>query len=243
LHVVEWRIGHTGGIGSLTIGWAVRRTVPSANGQVEAAGKCHVIVDDDDLLMMRRTGRQRVVEAKLDLRRCPPLQGDEGPRFTLERVDDGKIPQQQLDRKIRAGAHQGAQEVAEGRRQAVLGLAAVAHEAHAAVDVPTDDVDGTPGIAHGTSYGAEIFRRIDEHGGAGRPLHAPRIATRTNHPFVRRYRHFGWGEEFGGCPCHHAVANRCDIDESCPSVGGGAQTGRLSTTGSGLRFRPHQVEC
>ena len=61
-----WRIKPAKGIHSVGILRQVIRCVPAMFRYIQSAGKRDGIIDDDDLLMMRRTQGMAAVETKMD---------------------------------------------------------------------------------------------------------------------------------------------------------------------------------
>ena len=67
--------------------------------------------------------------------------------------------------------------VGEVLGKAVIGPARVADQPGSAVDVPADDEDAVAGVDQGLAHGREIGGSVDQHGGPGRLLDTPDIAT------------------------------------------------------------------
>src|SRR5262249_45148946 len=156
-------IGNAGRIDADRIRERMGRAVPATHGEIEPAGKSDAVIDHDDLLVTGRAGGHAVVEAELDLRRRPPLQREGRQGLALEGIDQGIVPQKQLDGEMRLPPYERTKKLAKSVRQVVAGFAVFSHEARAAVDVPANNVDRPVGVAHGASQCGEILGRVDEY--------------------------------------------------------------------------------
>ena len=90
------------------LGGVVGRDVPAAHGQVDAAAVRDVVIDDDELLVMRRADRQVAVEQDLDALRYARAEDQARKELAVHRVEDRVIPQQNLDLELRAALQQPA---------------------------------------------------------------------------------------------------------------------------------------
>jgi hypothetical protein len=192
---MEWPIGLTGRIDPLGIVQGMVRRVPAPDGQVEAAGERHRIVDDDDLLVMRRPDRHLVIEAEPHLAWRAPVQRERGEHLALQRVEHGIVPKQKVDRKLRSLSHQRRQELGERRGISIVGLAILADETHAAVDIPADDEDVALRLQQGLANGAKEWRSVDQNGRTRGALNPPNILTgaKKGRHRTRRIRHTRFG--------------------------------------------------
>ena len=142
LHVVIRRVGLSSRINAVRIFERVRGRIPAPDGQIESAGIGDRVVDHDDLLMLRTAERRFAVETELHLIRRIPVERKLRKHFALERIEHREIPQQQPHRQSGPPLHERREKVAKRNRKSVIGLAALADKARAAVDVPAEDEDG-----------------------------------------------------------------------------------------------------
>ena len=91
--------------------------------QVDAAAERQLVVDDDDLLMMRGADGMVVVEAEADASRHAPAQAPARERIALERVERAVVPRQDVAPQVRAPLRDEGQQLVEPRRSAVVRFA------------------------------------------------------------------------------------------------------------------------
>jgi hypothetical protein len=63
LHIVKWRVRGAVGRHPPLLLDRVLRSVPAADRQIEPAGECQRIIDNDDFLMLRAAERHGVIQA------------------------------------------------------------------------------------------------------------------------------------------------------------------------------------
>jgi hypothetical protein len=165
----------------------MRAGVPAADGEVETAGEHQGFIDDDDLLMMRRSERDGVVQAEVDLRRRLPAQSERRHRLALTGEEQRVVPQQNADLQIRSPLDQGGQERPELARQVVVRLPGGADQRGPAVDVPADDVDAVLRFQQRLAQRAVVGGGVDQHRAAVGPRHAPCVATGPENGTRRRF--------------------------------------------------------
>ena len=150
----------------------VGRDVPAAHGQVDAAAIRDVVVDDDELLVMRRADGQVTVEQDLDALRFARAEDPARKELAVHRVEDRVVPQQDLDRRAAGGAS-AASAAACRARSARRRSAASAPSSR--VRLCSSQPRMKIGALRGEQRSAqrfEIARGVDENGGA-RGVRAP----------------------------------------------------------------------
>ena len=91
-------------------------------GQIDAAAERELIVDDDDLLMMRAADGMTIVEAESHVRVHPPAQPPSRQRVALERVERGVVPDQDVAAKLRPLSRDEREQLVESRRAPPFGF-------------------------------------------------------------------------------------------------------------------------
>src|SRR5262249_48422148 len=92
LHVMVRRIKPAKGIHSLGILRQVVPCVPAVFCDIQSTGKRDSIIDDDDLLMMRRTHGMVTVETEMDPSVTAPGMAIKWNDFAIGRIDHREIP-------------------------------------------------------------------------------------------------------------------------------------------------------
>jgi hypothetical protein len=92
LHVVEWPVGLAVNVAAQRLVDVVVAGIPTPDRDVEAAGERDTIINHDQLLMLRRADRYRVVEGKTDAGRRAPLQRHDRQDFPFAGVERGEVP-------------------------------------------------------------------------------------------------------------------------------------------------------
>ena len=95
----------------------VRARVPAMAGQIDAAAERELVVDDDDLLMVRAADGMAIVEAEPDAARHPPAEPPSRERIALERVERAVVPGQDVAAQVRAPAGDEREQLVEPRRR------------------------------------------------------------------------------------------------------------------------------
>ena len=113
LDVMEWRIGLAVGIETARIVRPVRRCIPTPHGEIDAADEGHIIIDDDDFLMMR--GADRVIGGKAQPQAAMPrpLAIEQREGLAFDRIDHREVPDQDVDAQVPPAAQQRIEERAE----------------------------------------------------------------------------------------------------------------------------------
>src|SRR5687768_15806190 len=93
----------------------MRARVPSMTGEIDATRKGELIVNNDDLLMMRAADRVTIVKAEPHVAMCAPAQLPPRPRVALERVERGVIPDQDVAAQLRPPSRDERQQFIEPR--------------------------------------------------------------------------------------------------------------------------------
>ncbi len=192
LHVVHGQVRLVVRIAAARLRGVVGRDVPAAHGQVDAAAVRDVVIDDHELLVMRRADRQVTVEQNLDPLRFAMAEDEARKELAVHRVEDRVVPQQNLDREIRAALQQPFEQLADLDRRAVGGPR-VAFQPRAAVQLPAQNEDRALRGEQRRAEGLEIVsRRRRERPRARRARAAsryhPRLAVepRVRAPHDRR---------------------------------------------------------
>ena len=150
------------------------RRIPAGMREIEAADERDGIVDDDDLLVVRRADRMLAVEPELEPAVRLPVELEHGQPLALERIHHREIPRQRVRAQTAARCRHCVQEVAERLRKAVV--RAFGDEPQPAVDVPADDEDRMARGGDRPAHRAEIRIGVDQHGQPMRTLDAPAVA-------------------------------------------------------------------
>ena len=151
--------------------------IPAPYGDIETAAKSDCVVHHHDFLMMRRASGQIFVQTKANAPRRAPTQGKGREQLALERVKHRVVPHQEMHRELRPLIDERGQKVNKSFRISVVRMPALAHEAGAAVEVPTDDEYGRARLEQRLPKRAEIVGTVDQHRGAPGPLETPDIAV------------------------------------------------------------------
>ena len=120
LHVVIRPIRLAIGVAAHGLAAGVLGRVPAAVREIETADERDRIVDDDDLLMVRRAERMLVVEAEVQAPVRAPVELVERQPFAVHREHHREIPRQHVHLQIAAALDDFVQEIAE-----LLGIAVV----------------------------------------------------------------------------------------------------------------------
>jgi hypothetical protein len=94
---VEWRVAYPIGIETTGLIDCMFIRIPAAHGQIATAGKRHTIIDDNDLLMLRRSDRKAVVETECQAIIIRSRELRCGKPFAFTCVQNGRIPDQQVN--------------------------------------------------------------------------------------------------------------------------------------------------
>jgi hypothetical protein len=176
-HVVERRVGSIGHDAPRLVGRVLRR-VPALARQVDAAAERDGVVDHDELLVMRPTGRVRVVELHADapVRLPPPTEPHGARRLPIGRIDHREIPVEHVDVQVAPAAR----EVVEVGPEPGPGAVVLARKVDAAiaVEVPRQDEDGVRGELRRAHERPEIVVAVDDERdaiGVGDPAAVPAL--------------------------------------------------------------------
>ena len=82
-------------------------------GEIDATTKGELIVNDDDLLMMRAANGVTIVEPESHVAMRTPAQLPSRPRVALERVERGVVPDQDVAAKLRPPSRDERQQFVE----------------------------------------------------------------------------------------------------------------------------------
>ncbi len=209
LHVVKRAVRHPACIATARVVGRVRGRIPAFARQVEPADEREPVVDHDELLVMRRAARMRVVEPEADAAVRTPRGAIDGGPVALQRVDHREVPREHVDAQVVPRGRERAQECGERVGQAVAGVGG--RQMHLAVDVPADDEDG---VARSPQRGAqrrEICVAVHQHREAVRIADRVAVATAFEQPVsCRLVRVRGGGNRVVGacrreCGARHAV--------------------------------------
>ena len=145
--------------------------VPPPLGDVEPADERNRIVDDDDLLVMRRINRVSRIEPERKTAVRAPIELVYRQPFALEGIKHREIPAQSVDAQRLLAPHQRVEKIAELLGQSVTGT--VRDENSTAVDVPGDDEDRMPSAREDVAQRAVIRIPVDEEAQSPRALEPP----------------------------------------------------------------------
>jgi len=92
---------------------AVFGSVPPAFGEVQPAAKRDPIINDYDFLVVRGAKGMVTVHVKMDAPMGSPTELENRQQLTIQRIDHGKIPHENIDMQIRGASCFTIQEIAE----------------------------------------------------------------------------------------------------------------------------------
>jgi hypothetical protein len=141
-------------IESMRLVQPVRGRVPPMPRQVDAAGEGEHVVDDDDLLVVRRAERMVIVEPEVHAPGHAPSQAPSREGIPLERVESRVVPGEDVAAQLRLATHDPGQQLVEASRRAVGH--APRHEIEGCRDVPPDAENGVARLEHGLPGQAKI---------------------------------------------------------------------------------------
>jgi hypothetical protein len=146
--------------------------VPALVGEVEAARERELVVDDDDLLVVRPRHRMRVVEAEVDAPvRLPLADAERGRDLAIGSEHDRVIPVEDADPQVALAPREAVQEIAQLDRLPGVVVA----QPRAAVEIPGEDQDRALGALGGAHERLEVFLGVDDERDAVRPSHGQAI--------------------------------------------------------------------
>ena len=149
--------------------------VPASDRHVLPAAEGNRIVHHDDLLVMRRAGRQIIVQTVANPVRHAPTQPNRGTKLALQREQHGVIPDQEIHPELRPFIDQCTQKIDEHFGIPVIRSPALTDEPRAAIDIPADHEYRRTRLQQGFAQCAEIARGIDQHCGAIGLLNTPTV--------------------------------------------------------------------
>jgi hypothetical protein len=144
--------------------------------QIEPADERDRIVDDHDLLMMRRADRMFVIQPEVESAMRPPVELVHRQPFAIHCEHHRVIPREHVHPQVALALHDGVQKCAELLGPSVV--RAAGHEADAAVDVPAEYENTALGAGNRRSYRGEIGFAVDEERETVRSFDAPAVAAR-----------------------------------------------------------------
>jgi hypothetical protein len=97
LHIVERAIGHAAGIAATRLVGEMLARIPPALRDIQSADERNGIVDDDDLLVVRRINRVRRVEPEGKAAVRAPVELVHRQPFALESVEHREVPSERVD--------------------------------------------------------------------------------------------------------------------------------------------------
>lgn len=162
-------------VDALRVGRLMLASIPTPDGQVEAAAEGDGIIYHYDLLMMRRAERQIIIKAKSETAGRSPVQRDNGEQLSFESVKQRIIPHQNVNDQLRALTDERTQERRQFLRKAIVGFPAFADKPRAAINVPAYDKNRGLGFEQRLANGGEILTGINQHGRASSSLNTPNI--------------------------------------------------------------------
>ena len=174
-------------IESMRLVQPVRGRVPPMPRQVDAAGEGERVVDDDDLLVVRRAERMVIVEPEVHAPGHAPSQAPSREGIPLERVEGRVVPGEEVAAQLRLATHDPGQQLVEPGRRAV-GRAA-RHEIERRRDVPPDAENGVARLEHGLPGQAEVVGGVLDAREPRCALDAPAVVPRAqDRALLRRLR-------------------------------------------------------
>jgi hypothetical protein len=113
LDVVERSIGATPRIAASLVGGQVLGGVPARHPEIEAAGECDRVVDDDDLLVLRSSERMLGVETKMHPAMRARSEAQAWQQLALEGVQHREVPVENVDVQPAPASGEAIEEGAE----------------------------------------------------------------------------------------------------------------------------------
>ncbi len=184
VHVVERPVRHAVLVAAARIVGRMRGRVPAGARQVEPADEREPVVDHDELLVMRRAARMRIVEPEPDAAMRAPAGPIHGRPVALQRVDHREVPREHVDAQIVAGGRERVQEGRERVGQRVVGAAG--REPHPAVHVPADDEHRVARAQQRGAQRREVRIAVDQHREAVRAADRVAVAPAFEQAVPRR---------------------------------------------------------
>src|SRR5262249_32290101 len=135
--------------------------VPAPQREVDAAAIRDAVVDHDELLVVRGAHRQMGVEPDLGATALTPSEDETREQLAPGRLEQRVVPEHDRHFELVLAAQQELEQPAELARRAVAAVA-LAHEARATVELPSQDEDRTFGLEQRGPQRAEVIRGIDE---------------------------------------------------------------------------------
>jgi len=152
----------------------VVRCVPAFDGKIHAAHEGDGVVNDDDLLMMRRVCGMVPVEVDVDALVSLPVRAVDQRQRRAGRVDDREAPNEHPHVQVRAALDKAPQQVSERRGVRTI----LRPETDAGVEIPTEDHDGALRPPERVVEHGVVGLRIDQHGCPARLGHGATVAAR-----------------------------------------------------------------
>ncbi len=149
--------------------------VPAADRQVEAAGKGHLVVHHNELLVLGSTRRHGAVETEMKPLGRRPVEAPLRQPFALAGIQNGKVPEQHMDMQARPFFDEGREKKREFGRIAVVDFPGLAHQQHAAMEIPAEQKERALRLQQRFTHRAEKFSAIDQGSSARRALDLPDI--------------------------------------------------------------------
>jgi len=145
--------------------------VPSTLGKIQSAGKGERLVDNDDLLVMRRSDRMHAVFVEVQAPMGGKLRGK--PPFPLLPINHVEVPRQDVNVEAASANQQVVEKRTETVGEAVRFT--VHPKADTTVEIPTDDEDRVAGANGGRAKRREVRVSVNEKRDAGSVFDSPAV--------------------------------------------------------------------
>jgi hypothetical protein len=184
LHVVHRHVGLAAKIAAARLGWMVGGDIPAAHREVDSSAIRDLVVDDDELLVMRGTEGKVAVEQYLGAIGHSRPEDPPREQLAIDGIEHRMVPQENPDLELRPALEQPTQQPADRDWSAVRGLAA-ALEPHAAVQLPAEYEDRPLRREQRGAQRLKVVRSIHEHGCTRGVLEPPACVTFDQSPAGR----------------------------------------------------------
>jgi hypothetical protein len=144
---------------------------------VHPAHECDLVVDRDDLLVLRSTDRVARIEPEMHAPMRAPTELHQRQQLAVERIEHREVPFEHARVEPTVPRHERVEHRSQLVRQSE-GIVRLDHP-RAAVDVPTDDLDRPLGRCERLGDRSVVVLAVDEECHARGRLDAPAVVTRS----------------------------------------------------------------
>ncbi len=160
---------------------------PPAPGHVDAATERQCIVDDDNLLVMGRTGWMSAVQLEVDALVRHPVKDHQRRCASAKGIDGTEVPAKDVHLKFRPVLDHPRQELAQLVRN--LRIISRPVQCNTRVEVLTNQDDAVAGLLNRRPDGREIVCRVYDNGHLVGACHFPACRARLKYSCCRHVSH------------------------------------------------------